>query len=73
MATAYAAARTKPKTTPIIGVRAISQAQRAFALAFTGQDQAIEEIDLAHQLLTGLVLRVTRATVRLARSLAGRP
>ncbi|WP_461086922.1 hypothetical protein [Streptomyces deserti] len=50
----------------VAGKRATSQAQRAFALAFTHRDQAADEIDLGHQLLTGLVLRVTTATAQIA-------
>ncbi|MCX4902767.1 hypothetical protein [Streptomyces sp. NBC_00878] len=62
----YAAARAEAEDNGIAGERATSQAQRAFVLAFTSPGHAADEIDLAHQLLTGLVLRVTTATVQLA-------
>lgn len=62
----YAAARAEAETNGIAGERATSQAQRAFVLAFTSPGQAADEIDLARQFLTGLVLRVTTATVQLA-------
>jgi hypothetical protein len=61
-AAAYAAARTEAEDHAVAGKRATSQAQRAF----THPDQAADEIDLAYQLLTGLVLRVTTATVQIA-------
>ncbi|MEU3619815.1 ATP/GTP-binding protein [Streptomyces sp. NPDC006872] len=65
-AAAYAAARTDAEQHGIAGERATSQAQRAFALAFADPSAAAYEIDLAHQLLTGLTRRVTTATVQLA-------
>ncbi|TQK42344.1 hypothetical protein FBY35_3736 [Streptomyces sp. SLBN-118] len=65
-AAAYETARTEAEEHGIAGERATSQAQRAFALAFMSPDQAADEIELAEQLLTGLVLRVTSATVRIA-------
>lgn len=65
-AAAYAAARTEAEDHAIAGERATSQAHRALALAFTHPDQAADEIDLAHQLLTGLTLRATTATVQIA-------
>ncbi|WP_308114543.1 hypothetical protein [Streptomyces sp. ISL-12] len=65
-ATAYTAARTEAEDHGITGERATSQAQRAFTLAFTDPTAAAADIDLAHQYLTGLVLRVTTATVRTA-------
>ncbi|MFF7975818.1 ATP/GTP-binding protein [Streptomyces sp. NPDC007905] len=65
-AAAYAAARTQAEEHAIAGERATSQAQRAFVLSFTHPDAAAGEIDFAHQLLAGLVLRVTTATVSAA-------
>lgn len=65
-AAAYAAARTEAEQHDIAGERATSQAQRAFALAFTDPDHAEDEIELAHQLLTGLTLRATTLTAHTA-------
>lgn len=65
-AAAYETARAEAEEHGIAGERATSQAQRAFALVFMSPDQAADEIELAEQLLTGLVLRVTSATVRIA-------
>lgn len=65
-AAAYETARTEAEEHGIAGERATSQAQRAFTLAFMSPDHAADEIELAEQLLTGLVLRVTSATVRIA-------
>ncbi|MGW7260492.1 ATP/GTP-binding protein [Streptomyces sp. NPDC054834] len=65
-AAAYAAARTQAEEHGIAGERATSQAQRAFVVSFTDPDAAADEIDLAHQLLAGMVLRVTTATVAAA-------
>ncbi|MGW6463955.1 hypothetical protein [Streptomyces rubiginosohelvolus] len=42
------------------------QAQSAFVLAFTDPDVAQDDIDLAEQLLTGLDLRATALTVKIA-------
>ncbi|MEV0449869.1 ATP/GTP-binding protein [Streptomyces sp. NPDC050600] len=65
-ATAYAAARTEAEQHGVAGERATSQAQRAFTLAFTDPAVADDEIDLAEQLLTGLDLRATTLTVKIA-------
>ncbi|MFF3409067.1 ATP/GTP-binding protein [Streptomyces sp. NPDC002742] len=65
-ATAYAAARAQAEEHAVAGELATSQAQRAFVLSFTDPRTAADEIDLARQLLTGLVLRVTTATVATA-------
>ncbi|WP_406411932.1 hypothetical protein OG923_23825 [Streptomyces halstedii] len=65
-AAAYEAARNEAAQHGVAGERALSQAQRAFALAFTDPDVAHDEIDLAEQLLTGLDLRATTFTVKMA-------
>ncbi|MFE5711970.1 ATP/GTP-binding protein [Streptomyces sp. NPDC056501] len=65
-ATAYAAARTEAEQHGVAGERATSQAQRAFALAFTDPTVADDELDLAEQLLTGLDLRATTLTTQIA-------
>ncbi|MEU4898869.1 ATP/GTP-binding protein [Streptomyces sp. NPDC044780] len=65
-AAAYAAARTEAEQHGIAGERATSQAQRAFVLAFTDPDQAEDELELAHQLLSGLTLRATTLTTHTA-------
>ncbi|MFJ4972788.1 ATP/GTP-binding protein [Streptomyces sp. NPDC088755] len=65
-AAAYEAARNEAAQHGVAGERATSQAQRAFALAFTDPDVAHDEIDLAEQLLTGLDLRATALTVKIA-------
>jgi hypothetical protein len=65
-AAAYAAARGEAEQHGVAGERATSQAQRAWALAFTDPEVADDEIALAEQLLTGLDLRATRLTVRMA-------
>ncbi|MEG9551668.1 ATP/GTP-binding protein [Streptomyces baarnensis] len=65
-AAAYEAARNEAAQHGVAGERATSQAQRAFALAFTDPDVAHDEIDLAEQLLTGLDLRATTLTVKIA-------
>ncbi|MER5974208.1 ATP/GTP-binding protein [Streptomyces sp. NPDC002055] len=65
-AAAYAAARDQAEQHGIAGERATSQAQRAYALAFTDPDIAADEIHLAEQLLTGLDLRATGFTVQIA-------
>ncbi|MDX3208467.1 tetratricopeptide repeat protein, partial [Streptomyces scabiei] len=65
-ATAYAAARDEAEQHGIAGERATSQAQRAFALAFTDPAAADGELALASQLLTGLDLRATTLTTRIA-------
>jgi hypothetical protein len=65
-AAAYAAARGDAEHHGVAGERATSQAQRAFALAFTDPQLADDELELAEQLLTGLDLRATRLTVRIA-------
>lgn len=65
-ASAYEAARTEAEQHGVAGERATSQAQRAFVLAFTNPDQADDELHLAEQLLTGLDLRATTLTTRIA-------
>ncbi|MGN5392512.1 ATP/GTP-binding protein [Streptomyces sp. JL7001] len=65
-AAAYAAARDQAEQHGVAGERATSQAQRALALAFTDPDTADDELHLAEQLLTGLDLRATSLTVRIA-------
>ncbi|MDX3129606.1 ATP/GTP-binding protein [Streptomyces europaeiscabiei] len=62
----YAAARDEAEHHGIAGERATSQAQRAFALAFTDPAVADAELALAGQLLTGLDLRGTTLTTRIA-------
>ncbi len=65
-ATAYEAARDEAERHGVAGERATCQAQRAFALAFTDPQIADDELELAEQLLTGLDLRATALTVRIA-------
>ncbi|MEW1700916.1 hypothetical protein [Streptomyces sp. NPDC091278] len=65
-AAAYKAARTEAEHHGVAGERATSQAQRAFTIAFTDPRRADDEIELAEQLLTGLDLRATTLTVRIA-------
>ncbi|MFB6999262.1 ATP/GTP-binding protein [Streptomyces virginiae] len=65
-AAAYAASRTEAEEHGIAGERATSQAQRALVIAFTDPDRATDEIELAEQLLTGLDLRTTSFTVKIA-------
>ncbi|MFB8440611.1 hypothetical protein ACFC7A_16350 [Streptomyces niveus] len=65
-AAAYEAARTEAEQHAIAGERATAQAQRAFVLAFTDPGRADDELDLAQQLLTGLDLRATTLTTRIA-------
>ncbi|MEU6594093.1 hypothetical protein ABZ923_33615 [Streptomyces sp. NPDC046881] len=65
-AAAYAAARDQAEQHGVAGERATSQAQRALVVAFTDPDTADDELHLAEQLLTGLDLRATSLTVRIA-------
>ncbi|MEU7553156.1 ATP/GTP-binding protein [Streptomyces sp. NPDC044571] len=65
-AAAYAVARDQAEQHGVAGERATSQAQRAFVLAFTDPDDADDELHLAEQLLSGLDLRATGLTVRIA-------
>ncbi|MFE5843805.1 hypothetical protein ACFQ7N_19475 [Streptomyces niveus] len=65
-ATAYAAARDEAETHGVAGERATAQAQRAFVFAFTHPGRADDELHLADQLLTGLDLRATMLTTRIA-------
>lgn len=65
-AAAYATARDQAEQHGIAGERATSQAQRAFALAFTDPATADDELRLAEQLLTGLDLRATTLTTKIA-------
>ncbi|MGW7134028.1 ATP/GTP-binding protein [Streptomyces bobili] len=65
-AAAYLAGRTEAEQHGKAGEAAHNQALRAFAIALYAPDQATAEIDLAHQLLTGLNLRATTINVRRA-------
>ncbi|MEU4128638.1 hypothetical protein [Streptomyces wuyuanensis] len=65
-AAAYEAARDEAEQHNVAGERATSQAQRAFVLAFTDPDAADDELHLAEQLLTGLDLRATTLTTKIA-------
>ncbi|MFJ4329151.1 ATP/GTP-binding protein [Streptomyces tricolor] len=65
-ATAYAVARDQADQHGVAGERATSQTHRALVLAFTDPDTADDEIHLAEQLLTGLDLRATTLTLRIA-------
>lgn len=65
-AIAYQAARDEADEHDLAGERATSQAQRAFALAFTDPVVADDELDLATQLIDGLDLRATRLTTQIA-------
>jgi hypothetical protein len=65
-AAAYAAARDEADHHGIAGERATSQTQRSFALAFTDPAVADAELALAEQLLSGLDLRGTTLTTRIA-------
>lgn len=65
-AAAYATARDQAEHHGVAGERATSQAQRALVLAFTHPDRADDELHLAEQYLTGLDLRATGFTLRIA-------
>ncbi|GGV47608.1 ATP/GTP-binding protein [Kitasatospora herbaricolor] len=65
-AASYENARAEAEQHNVAGERATAQAQRAFALAFTNPRQADDELHLAEQLLTGLDLRATTLTTRIA-------
>ncbi|MFD3999014.1 hypothetical protein [Streptomyces sp. NPDC058583] len=65
-AAAYEAARNEAEEYGVAGKRTTSQAQRAFALSFTDPHVADNELELAAQLLTGLDLRSTTLTVKIA-------
>ncbi|MER7692855.1 ATP/GTP-binding protein [Streptomyces sp. NPDC097610] len=65
-AAAYLAGRTEAEQHGKAGEAAHNQALRAFAIALYAPDQATAEIDLAHQLPTGLNLRATTINVRRA-------
>ncbi|MBG7704665.1 hypothetical protein HCJ76_42910 [Streptomyces sp. MC1] len=68
-AAAYAAAREQAEQAEqhgVAGERATSQAQGNLVVAFTDPDSADDELHLAEQLLTGLDLRATSLTVRIA-------
>ncbi|MCX5278204.1 ATP/GTP-binding protein [Streptomyces virginiae] len=65
-ADAYATARDQAEHHGVAGERATSQAQRALVLAFTHPDRADDELHLAEQYLTGLDLRATGFTLRIA-------
>ncbi|WP_241720661.1 ATP/GTP-binding protein [Streptomyces lydicus] len=62
----YEAARIEAEQHGVAGEQATSQAQRAFAIAFTDPGQADDEIELAQQLLAGLDLRATTLTTQIA-------
>ncbi|MFD3488763.1 ATP/GTP-binding protein [Streptomyces sp. NPDC058665] len=65
-AASYEAARNEAEQHSVAGERATAQAQRAFVLAFTDPGLATDELELAQQLLTGLDLRATGLTIRIA-------
>ncbi|MFI5642890.1 hypothetical protein ACIA8H_36610 [Streptomyces goshikiensis] len=65
-AAAYATARDQAEHHGVAGERATSQAQRALVLAFTDPDRADDELHLAEQYLTGLDLRATGLSLRIA-------
>ncbi|MFD3874625.1 hypothetical protein [Streptomyces sp. NPDC058623] len=65
-AAAYAASRTEAGEDGIAGERTTSQAQRALVIAFTDPARATDEIELNGQLLTGLDLRTTSFTSKIA-------
>ncbi|MFF5475363.1 ATP/GTP-binding protein [Streptomyces achromogenes] len=65
-AAAYATARDQADQHGVAGERATSQTHRALVLAFTDPDTADDEIHLAEQLLTGLDLRATTLTLKIA-------
>jgi len=67
---AYEAARSEAEQHDVAGERAICQAQLALVTAFADPARAGDELDLADQLLTGLDLRATALTVRIARLVA---
>ncbi|MFI0915344.1 tetratricopeptide repeat protein [Streptomyces abikoensis] len=63
---AYEAARAEAEQHGIAGERATAQAQLAFVTAFTDPARADDELDLAHHLLSGLDLRATTLTTKIA-------
>ncbi|MGW2777308.1 hypothetical protein ACWC4C_33220 [Streptomyces olivaceoviridis] len=65
-AAAYLAARDQAEQHGVAGERVTSQAQRALVVAFTDPTVASDELDLAEQLPTGLDLRATSLTMRIA-------
>ncbi|MGY0466827.1 ATP/GTP-binding protein [Kitasatospora sp. cg17-2] len=65
-AAAYEAARTDAEEHAVAGERATAQAQLAFVRAFTDPARAADDLDLADRLLTGLDLRATTLTTRIA-------
>ncbi|MFF7459084.1 ATP/GTP-binding protein [Kitasatospora sp. NPDC008115] len=65
-AAAYEAARTDAEHHGVAGERATSQAQLTFVRAFTDPQAADDDLHLAEQLLTGLDLRATTLTTRIA-------
>ncbi|MEU2624768.1 ATP/GTP-binding protein [Streptomyces sp. NPDC007157] len=65
-ATAYLAARSEAEQHGAAGETAMSQAHLAFAVAFTNPVQADAELDLTDRLLSGLSLRSTEMTARIA-------
>jgi hypothetical protein len=65
-AAAYAAARDEAEHHGVAGERATCQAQLAFTLAFSDPELSDDELDLAQRLLSGLDLRATTFTTRIA-------
>ncbi|WP_380286467.1 ATP/GTP-binding protein [Kitasatospora purpeofusca] len=65
-AAAYEAARTDAEHHGVAGEAATSQAQLAFVRAFTDPEAADDDLHLADQFLTGLDLRATTLTTRIA-------
>ncbi|MEV5242934.1 ATP/GTP-binding protein [Streptomyces cinnamoneus] len=63
---AYEAARAEAEQHGIAGERATTQAQLAFITAFTDPERADDELDLAGHLLSGLDLRATTLTTKIA-------
>lgn len=65
-AAAYEAHRTEAEQLGFAGERAIAQAHRAWAIAFTDPGVADDELDLARRLLTGHDERATTLTTQIA-------
>jgi hypothetical protein len=65
-AVAYLADRSEAEAHAVEGERAMVQAHLAFAVAFTDPLRADDELDLAERLLSGLSLRSTELTARIA-------
>ncbi|MGK4586093.1 ATP/GTP-binding protein [Kitasatospora sp. HPMI-4] len=69
-AAAYQAARAEAEQHAVAGERAICQAQLSLVAAFTDPGLATDALALADQFLTGLDLRATTLTTRIARLVA---